>query len=251
MSVYTESAAPRRVAVVTAGAGAGIGGNVVRRLHRDGLCVIASDIHQGRLAQIGRDLGIETACVDVRDSKALGDHLAEVEASHGRIDVLVNCAGTNLVKPTHELTDEEWNEIVDVNLNAAFRAARAVLPGMIQRRCGSIVSIASIAAWTPPVNEVAYGTTKTALIGFTRALANEVASTGVRVNAVAPGFVENPYLEKLYGAERMESLRNAAPLGRGVLPSEVAGAVAWLASDEASYVTGEVLTVAGGQYFRG
>lgn len=240
-----------RVAVVTAGAGAGLGGTIVRRLQADGLRVIASDSHAGRLAKIGAELGIETECVDVSDRKALAAHLAGVESRHGRIDLLVNCAGANIVRPTWELSDEEWDGIVEVNLTAAFQAARAVLPGMIQRASGSIVSIASIAAWNPDMNEVPYSTTKAALIGFTRALGVEVAATGVRVNAVAPGFVENPFLEKLYGPERMQSLREGAPMGRGVLPAEVANAVAWLGSDEASYVTGEVLTVAGGQYVRG
>ena len=139
----------------------------------------------------------------------------------------------------------------EVNLTAAFRAARAVLPGMIERASGSIVSVASNAAWSPDMHEVPYSTTKAALIGFTRALGVEVASTGVRVNAIAPGFVENPFLEKLYGADRMTALRAGVPMGRGVLPAEVASAGAWLGSDEASYVTGEVLTVAWGQYVRG
>jgi len=240
-----------RIVVVTAGAGAGIGGNVVRRFHADGDRVIASDSHPGRLEKLAAELGVETQQLDVRDRAAMAEHLADVEARHGRIDVLVNCAGANLIKPAVELSDDEWETILDINLNAPFRAARAVLPGMIARQRGAIVSIASIAAWTPEPGEVAYSTTKTALMGFTRALAGEIASTGVRVNAVAPAFVENPFLEKLYGAERMQSYRDKAPLGRGVLPEEVAAAVAWLASDEASYVTGEVVTLAGGQYLRG
>jgi NAD(P)-dependent dehydrogenase (short-subunit alcohol dehydrogenase family) len=97
---------------------------------------------------------------------------------------------------------------------------------------------------------VAYATSKAALIGLTRALAREVATTGVRVNAVAPSFVENPFLEKLYGRERLDALRESAPLGRGVMPEEVAGAIAWLASDQAVYVTGETITIAGGTFFR-
>jgi len=241
----------RPVAVVTAGAGAGLGGTIVRRLHADGLRVIASDAHAGRLEKLRGELGIETERVDVSDRKALAAHLAGVEKRHGRIDLLVNCAGTNVLRPTWQISDEEWDTIVEVNLNAAFRAARAVLPGMIDRGVGSIISIASIAAWKPGRDEVAYGTTKAALVGFTRSLAMEVAGMGVRVNAVAPGFVENPFLEKTYGVERMNELRAASPMGRGVLPSEVASAVAWLASDEASYVTGEIITVAGGQHIRG
>jgi NAD(P)-dependent dehydrogenase (short-subunit alcohol dehydrogenase family) len=177
-------------------------------------------------------------------------HLANVQERHGRVDILVNCAGANVVKPTWELTDDEWTHVFTVNLFAAFRAARSVLPGMIQRRHGVVVSIASIAAWDPEPSEVAYSTSKAALVGFTRALAREVASTGVRVNAVAPSFVENPFLEKLYGPERMALLRDSAPLRRGVRPDEVAGVVAWLASDAAAYVTGETVTIAGGGFLR-
>ncbi len=239
-----------RIAVVTAAAGVGIGGSVARRLHADGAQVIVSDAHAGRLDRICEELGIQGAVVDVADPGALVDHLDRVAAELGRVDIVVSCAGANVVKPTWELTDAEWLHVFDVNLTAAFRAARAVLPGMIHRGSGCIVSIASIAAWDPPEHEVAYATSKAGLIGLTRALAREVAATGVRVNAVAPGFVENPFLEKLYGRERMDELRAAAPLGRGVKPEEVAGVVAWLASDAAAYVTGETITIAGGTFYR-
>jgi 3-oxoacyl-[acyl-carrier protein] reductase len=239
-----------RVALVTAAAGVGIGGSVARRLHADGARVIVSDVHAGRLDKICSELDIEGAVIDVADPVALADHIGRVEAAHGHIDILVNCAGVNVVKPTWELSDSEWTHTFDVNLHAAFRAVRVALPPMIARNSGAIVSIASIAAWDPPQHEVAYATSKAALIGFTRALAREVAATGVRVNAVAPGFVENPFLEKLYGRERMHSLRESAPLHRGVKPEEVAGVVAWLASDEAEYVTGETITIAGGTFFR-
>ena len=239
-----------RIAVVTAAAGVGIGGSVARRLHADGARVIVSDVHAGRLDKICAELGIEGSVIDVADPAALTDHLERVEAELGRIDIVVNCAGANVVKPTWELSDAEWLGVFDVNLTAAFRAARAVLPGMIARRSGCILSIASIAAWDPPEHEVAYATSKAALIGLTRALAREVAATGVRVNAVAPGFVENPFLEKLYGSDRMDALRAATPLGRGVKPEEVAGAIAWLASDAAEYVTGETVTIAGGTFYR-
>lgn len=239
-----------RVAVVTAAAGVGIGGSVARRLHADGARVVVSDVHAGRLEKICDELGIRGDVVDVADPTALASHLSRVESEHGRVDVLVNCAGANIVKSTWELSDTEWMHVLDVNLTAAFRAARIVVPGMIARRSGTILSIASIAAWDPAEHEVAYATSKAALIGFTRALAREVATTGVRVNAVAPSFVENPFLEKLYGRERMDSLRQSAPLGRGVRPEEVAGVIAWLASDEAVYVTGETITIAGGSFFR-
>ena len=239
-----------RIAIVTAGAGAGIGGNVVRRLRADGAIVHVSDAHAGRLAKIAAELSVRTTLLDVSDGGALASYLGKVEAEHGRIDLLVNCAGANVVKPTWEISDDEWHSVFAVNVDAPFRAARAVLPGMLARGSGAIVSIASIAAWDPAPSEIAYSTTKAALIAFTRALAREVAGRGVRVNAVAPGFVENPFLEKLYGKERMDALRAETPQGGGVLPSAIAAAVAWLASDQATFVTGETITVTGGSFFR-
>jgi 3-oxoacyl-[acyl-carrier protein] reductase len=239
-----------RIAVVTAAAGMGIGGSIARRLHADGARVVVSDAHAGRLERIRAELGIAGDVVDVTDTDSLPGHLRKVLHEHGRIDILVNCAGANVVKPTWELSDEEWQHVFDVNVTAAFRAARAVMPAMIDCAGGSIINIASIAAWDPAEQEIAYAASKAALIGFTRALAREVAAKGVRVNAVAPSFVENPFLEKLYGPERMRALRASAPLGRGVKPEEVAGVVAWLASDESVYVTGETITIAGGSFFR-
>jgi 3-oxoacyl-[acyl-carrier protein] reductase len=138
------------IAVVTAAAGLGIGGSVARRLHADGARVIVSDAHPGRIEKICGELGIQGAALDVADPAALADHLANMQTEHGRIDILVNCAGANVVKPTWELSDSEWMRVLDVNLTAAFRAARIVLPGMITRRSGVILSIASIAAWTRP-----------------------------------------------------------------------------------------------------
>ena len=252
MTEAGKSAGPLkgRVAVVTAAAGMGIGGSIARRLDADGALVVVSDAHAGRLEKICDELGITGDVVDVTDPDALTRHLQSVLSQHERIDIMVNCAGANIVKTTWELSDDEWRRVFDVNLNAAFRAVRTVMPGMIARGSGSIMNIASIAAWDPPEREVAYATSKAALIGFTRALAREVAATGVRVNAVAPSFVENPFLEKLYGRERMDALRASAPLGRGVKPEEVGGVVAWLASDETVYVTGETITIAGGNFFR-
>ena len=239
------------MAVVTAGAGAGIGGAIVRRLHAEGAVVYATDAHAGRVDRLSSDLpGVRASVVDVTDRRALTAHLDDVVADEGHIDVLVNCAGTNIVKPTWELTDVEWDHVFDVNLDAAFRATRTVLPGMLARGSGAIVSIASIAAWDPSPSEIAYSTSKAALVAFTRALAKEVAATGVRVNAVAPSFVENPFLSKVYGPERLEELRAAMPGGRGVLPEEVAATVVWLAGDDASFVTGETVTVAGGGFLR-
>ena len=239
-----------KVAVVTAGAGAGIGGSITRRLHHDGATVVVSDASASRVAKMSAELGIVGEVVDVADAAVLQAHLDGVIERHGRIDILVNVAGANVVKVPWEITDVEWRHVFEVNIHAPFRAARAVLPGMIERGTGAIVNIASIAAWDPAPEEAAYSTTKAALVALTRALSVQVAASGVRVNAVAPSFVDSPFMAKVYGPERLAALRAATPRQRGVLPEEVAAAVVWLASAEAEYVSGETITIAGGSFHR-
>lgn len=232
------------VAVVTAAAGAGVGNAVARRLRDEGAIVVISDVHERRLERAAADLGVDGAVVDVGEPGAVERHVADVLDRHGRIDVLVSCAGINVVKSAWELSEDEWRRILDVNLTAPFLAARAGLPSMLARGRGSLIHIASIAAWLSSLGESAYGTTKAGLLGLTRALALETAGRGV------PGLVDNPYLQTVYGPERVAELRARIPMGRAANPAEVAAAVAWLASDESAYVTGECITLAGGWYMR-
>ena len=238
------------VAVVTAAAGGGVGNAVARRLRDEGAVVVISDVNERRLERAAADLGVEAAVVDVGAPGAVERHVADVLDRHGHIHVLVSCAGINVVKPAWELAEDEWRRIVDVNLTAPFLAARAVLPSMLAQGCGSLIHIASIAAWLPSPGESGYGTTKAGLLGLTRTLALETAGRGVRVNAIAPGLVDNPYLEAAYGPEHVAELRARIPMGRAATPAEVAAAAAWLASDESAYVTGECITLAGGWYMR-
>lgn len=239
-----------QVAVVTAAAGAGVGNAIARRFRHEGAVVVISDIHEGRLNRATRDLGVEGEVVDVGQRGALERHLHGVIERHGRIDVLVSCAGINVVGPSWDLDDESWRNILEINLTSVFLGAKVVLPGMLERGTGSLISISSIAAWLPSPGEAAYQTTKAGLLALTRALALETAGRGVRVNAIAPGLVENPHLERVYGAERLAAIRAGIPFARGADPAEIAAAALWLASEESSYVTGECLTLAGGWYFR-
>jgi 3-oxoacyl-[acyl-carrier protein] reductase len=239
-----------RVAIVTAAAGAGVGGGIVRALHAAGATVVASDVHAGRVERLRTDLGIEVHVVDVGAQGAVEAHVDDVLARHGRLDVLVSCAGINVVKPAWELTEQDWRSVMEVNLNAPFFAARAALPAMIEAGRGVIVSIASVAAWHPTRRESAYHVSKAALVALTRALAIEAAPHGVRVNAIAPGFVENPFLANVYGPEHVERFRAQMPRGHGVLPEEIGATAAWLVSDAASAITGETVAVTGGFLFR-
>jgi 3-oxoacyl-[acyl-carrier protein] reductase len=227
-----------------------VGNGIARRFHAEGAVVVISDANEGRVRKVARELGVDGEVVDVGDAGAIRDHLGAVIDRHGRIDILVNAAGINVLAPAWELPEVEWRRIIDVNLTAPFLAARFILPAMIERGQGSIINISSIAAWLPTKGEIAYQTTKAGLVALTRGLALETAGSGVRVNAIAPGLVENRFLEKVYGAERVAALRRAVPFGRGADPAEIGAAALWLASDESSYVTGECLSVAGGWYFR-
>jgi 3-oxoacyl-[acyl-carrier protein] reductase len=234
--------------VVTAAAGIGIGGTIVRRLLAEGATVVASDAHEGRVKKLAADTAAEAEVVDVRDQDALRAHLNAVLTRHGCIDVLVNCAGTNAIAPLWELTEDQWQRVFDVNVSAMLRACRTAVPSMIEAGRGSIVNIASIAAAHPFRHEGAYSITKAAVVALTRALAKDLAENGVRANAVAPNFVENRFLANVYAPDRLDRSRRAMPFRRGVDPAEVAAVVAFLASDDASYVTGEVITI-GGQPF--
>ena len=239
-----------QIAVVTAAAGVGVGNAIARRLIGDGATVVISDQNEKRLTATAQELGAESQVVDVADAVDLRAHLGGVLDRHGRIDVMVSCAGINTVSPAWELAEDDWRNIIEVNLTAPFVAAQAVLPQMISRSHGSIINIASIAAWLPSPGEAAYQASKAGLLGLTRALAIDAAPHGVRVNAIAPGLVDNPYLAKIYGQERVDDLLSRIPIGRAVDPAEVAAAASWLASDESSYMTGECLTLAGGWYVR-
>ena len=165
----------------------------------------------------------------------------------GRIDILVNNAGMNRTSPVHEMSDEDWDLVMNTNLRGAFYCTRAVLPTMIGQDYGRIVSISSTAAWaTANRDEAAYCAAKAGIMAFTRCVALETAKYDITVNAIAPGFVPNPFLERIYSKERLEWRLSTIPKGRGGTPEEIGRVILFLASDEASYITGETIAVSGG-----
>lgn len=242
--------ADESIVVVTAAAGAGVGNAIARRFVAEGATVVISDAHAKRLPAAAEELGVEGEVIDVADSDSLVAHLKGVIHRHGRIDTLVNCAGINSLGPAWELDIGDWRRILEVNLTAPFVAARAVLPAMLERQSGSIINICSIAAWLPSDGECAYQASKAGMLGLTRALAHEAAPHGVRVNAIAPGLVDNPFLARLYGDEHVAQLHARIPMKRPAEAAEVASVAYWLASDETAYITGECITIAGGWYMR-
>ena len=244
----------KRLAIVTGGAG-GIGRAIVARLRRDGYAVIVADRGEALAALPATDRP-ETLDLDLTDSGSVNAGIAGVMARHGRIDVLVNCAGIHLQKLVVDMTDEDWDRIQRVNARGPFMACRAVAKPMMRAGQGRIVNIATRLGFGNPYSS-AYMASKNALWGFTQCLAIELAAYGVTVNAVAPGHVgpgtgmEKQFRDKAdklgltWEAFEAEVLKTI-PVGRWCAPDDVAAAVAYVVSPEASFVTGELINVTGG-----
>lgn len=238
-----------RVALVT-GASGGIGAATARALARDGHRVALTFLRHRQAAEaLAEELGGLAVELDVRDRPSIGRALESVTRAVGPIDVLVLNAGTIRDGLMPFLSDTDWDEIVDVNLSAAFRLARGVVRGMYGRRWGRIVAIASASGLVGQVGQTHYSAAKGGLIAFSRALAREAATYGVTVNAVAPGLVSTEILEAVSPAKLEEQLRKI-PMGRIGRAEEVAEVVAFLASEAASYVTGQTVCVDGGLVMR-
>jgi 3-oxoacyl-[acyl-carrier protein] reductase len=235
-----------QVAFVT-GSTRGIGLAIARALYGAGAKVAVVGREQARAAAIAAELGERAAgfACDVADGGQVEAAIAAAEAALGPIDVLVNNAGLTRDNILLRLTDADWDAVLDANLKGAFHTTKAVIKGMMKRRAGRIVNIASIVGLTGNKGQANYAASKAGLIGFTKSVAKEYASRGILVNCVAPGFIETDMTAALPDAARASLLEDIA-LGRLGRPEDVAGAVLFLASDLAAYVTGQVLVVDGG-----
>lgn len=245
-----------RVAVVTAAAGAGIGAAVTRRLAAEGFDVVVTDAHERRCHEFAQALshqcGRELLAVplDVTDFDAVGRALERIIAARGRLDVLVNNAGWSKIEPVAEMSPETWRRCIEVDLDGTFYCMRHALPHMIAGGGGSIVNISSIAAWEPTDEHgAAYSAAKAGVMALTRVAAAENGRHGVRVNAVAPGLIYNEFLRRIYPDEFFAGYAEERSLvGRVGQPEDVAALVAFLVSDEAGYITGEVYGISGGVF---
>jgi 3-oxoacyl-[acyl-carrier protein] reductase len=239
-----------RVAVVT-GASRGIGRAIASRLASEGAVVIAAarGEHAGEVAEAIRAAGgrAEPATLDVTESASIEALVSGTVARHGRIDILVNNAGIARDQLALRLKRDDWDAVIATNLTAAFACAQAVLKPMIRQRSGRIINITSVVGQTGNAGQANYAASKAGLIGLTKALALEVASRSITVNAVAPGLIDTDMTRGL-AAESSAAWADRIPLKRLGAPDEVAAAVVFLASDEAAYITGQVLAVNGGMY---
>jgi len=236
-----------KTALVT-GASGGIGGAIARALHAQGATVVLSGTRADALEAVKAELGSRafTAPANLSDSASVEAlPKAAEEATGAGIDILVNNAGITKDNLFMRMKDEEWDQVLAVNLTAAFRLSRAVLRGMMKKRWGRIVSITSIVGVTGNPGQANYAAAKAGLIGMSKSLAAEVASRNITVNCVAPGFITTAMTDALAGDQKT-ALLGRIPAGRMGESNEIAAAVVYLASNEAGYVTGQTLHVNGG-----
>lgn len=233
-------------ALVT-GATGGLGGAIARALHARGADVAISGTRQEALDKLSSELGerVHPLIANLGDMEAVEGLVPAAEAAMGGLDILVNNAGITRDGLFMRMKDEDWDTVLAVNLTAAFRLARAAVKGMMRRRSGRIVNIGSVVGTTGNPGQGNYAASKAGLIGMSKALAQEVASRGITVNTVSPGFIASPMTDALNDKQREAILANV-PAGRLGTGEDVASAVLYLASDEAAYVTGQTLHVNGG-----
>ena len=234
-----------KVALIT-GASGGLGGAIARTLHAQGAVVVLSGTRADALQALAAELGERAHVVvaDLADPAAADALIAGAEAA-GPLDILVNNAGLTRDGLAMRMKDADWAQVLDVDLGAPFRLARAALRGMIRRRSGRIIGIGSIVGTTGNGGQANYAAAKAGLVGMSKALAAEVGSRGVTVNVVAPGYIQTAMTDAL-SPEQTARLTGAIPLGRMGQPADVAAAVLFLASAEAAWITGTTLHVNGG-----
>jgi 3-oxoacyl-[acyl-carrier protein] reductase len=235
-----------QTALVT-GASGGIGGAIARALHNQGAAVALAGTRAAALAELAGELGARAhpLTADLADPEAADRLLRDAEAALGHVDILVNNAGITRDTLVLRMKDEDWQVVLDVNLTAAFRLARAALRGMVRRRHGRIICITSVVGITGNPGQANYAAAKAAMVGMTKSIAAEVATRGITVNCISPGMIATAMTERLTDDQRAR-MAALIPMGRFGAAPDVAAAAVYLASAEAAYVTGQTLHVNGG-----
>lgn len=238
-----------KVVVITAAAGTGIGFAAAKRCVEEGAAVVISDAHERRLGEAAEKLAaiagrapLSVRC-DVTVEADVQRLMDSAVAAEGRVDVMINNAGLGGTQALVDMTDEQWMRVVDVTLNGTFRCVRAALRHMVPRRSGVIVNNASVLGWRAQAGQAHYAAAKAGVMALTRCAAMEAAPAGVRVNAVAPSLAMHAFLSKVTPPGLLEELTTREAFGRAAEPWEVANVMVLLASDYASYMTGEVVAV--------
>ena len=235
-----------RGALIT-GATGGIGGAIAKALHGAGAVVAISGTREERLAELASELGdnVRVLPCNLRDRAEVDQLAAQAEEAVGELEILVNNAGITHDNLFMRMKDEEWDDVIAVNLTSVFTLIRGSLRGMMRRRKGRIVNIASISGVIGNPGQPNYSASKAGMVGMTKSLAREVAARGITANCVAPGFIDTAMTQEL-NEKQVEMIAAAIPSGTFGIPDDIAASVVYLASDEARYVTGQTLHVNGG-----
>lgn len=235
-----------KVALITGAAG-GLGNKIARTLHAQGATLALTDRNLEPMEKLKAELGERVECfvADLSNSEAINNLIKEVEGKFGQIDILINNAGLTRDNLFMRMSDEEWQLVLDVNLTAGFKLAKAVIRGMMKRRYGRIVGIASVVGVMGNAGQANYSASKAGMIAMNKCLAQEVGSRGITVNSVAPGFIRTPMTDVL-PEDVKEALLKKIPEAKLGEAQDIANAVAFLVSDEAQYITGQTLHVNGG-----
>ncbi len=235
-----------KCALVT-GATGGIGGAIAKALHAQGATVAISGRNEGKLNELAAELKdrVHVVAADLSSSEAVDALVKSAEEKMGQIDILVNNAGLTRDGLSMRMKDEDWQQVIDVNMTATFKLAQACQRGMMKRRWGRIVNIASVVGVTGNPGQCNYVASKAGMIGWSKAMAAEIASRNITVNCVAPGFIATAMTEVLTDDQKAK-INSTIPAGKMGSSEDIAAAVAYLASDEAGYVTGSTIHVNGG-----
>ena len=235
-----------KVALITGAAG-GLGDKIARTLHTQGAKLALTDMRAEPMEKLKAELGndVEIFVANLSDSEAIKQLVADVEAKFGQIDILVNNAGLTRDNLFMRMSDDEWQLVLNVNLSAGFKLARGVIRGMMKRRAGRIIGIASVVGVTGNAGQANYAASKGGMIAMNKCLAQEVASRNITVNSIAPGFIRTPMTDVLPDDVKTALLAKI-PEGKLGEAQDIANVVAFLASDEAQYITGQTININGG-----
>lgn len=239
----------RKIVLVT-GASRGIGKAIALRFAKEGAFVIGTATSEKGAESIDEylsEFGGIGRVLDVCDNEQVDKLFEEIDSVYGSLQILVNNAGITKDGLLMRMKDDDWASVIDTNLTSVYRMSRRAVKGMMKARFGRIINITSVVGQMGNAGQTNYASSKAGVEGFTRALAREIGSRGITVNAIAPGFIETDMTDKL-DERLLNSMLDAVPVGRLGQPDDVAAATAFLASDEAGYITGEVLAVNGGMY---